>query len=401
MTIANPRNGRTLRGRAVIGGVGETQYYKHGKSPVSESKLALDAIRAACADAGIKPERIDGFASYSTDRNTPILLSAALNCEELRFANLVWGGGGGGGSGAVANAAMAVASGSADCVAVYRGLAQGQFGRFGAGSASPTVSGEYAFTHPYGLLSAAQTFAMKFQRWVWENDGAGMAAQKAVAMASYHHAQNNPGAVMHGRPLTSEKYDQSRWIVEPWRLYDCCQENDGAAAVLVMSPELALECGNNNAPYILGAAQGSSRRYAVPAHNAPDYASSNFHDVSRRLWEMSGLTPGDVDVIQSYENFTGGVVMSLVEHGFCKPEEVDDVLTLENLTVPGRLPINTSGGNLAECYMHGFELIVEAVRQLRGESPNQVPDAKVAFVSSGPMVAPVSNLLLGREEALA
>ena len=89
---------------------------------------------------------------------------------------------------------------------------------------------------------------------------------------------------------------------------------------------------------------------------------------------------GDVDVIQSYENFTGGVVMSLVEHGICTGEEVDEVLTLENLLAPsGRLPLNTSGGNLAECYMHGLELIIEAVRQVRGQSPNQVPDVAISF----------------------
>jgi acetyl-CoA acetyltransferase len=401
LTAANPDFGRTLRGRVVVGGIGETQYFKWGRAPYAEAKLALMAITSACEDAGIRPNQIDGFASYASERNTPMQLATALNCDEVRFANLVWGGGGGGGSGAVANAAMAVATGSADCVAVYRGLAQGQFGRFGMGGSAGEVSGEYALTYPYGLVSPAQTFAMRYQRWMQEHHGVGMLAQKAVAMASYFHAQNNPHAVMHGRPLTSEKYDESRWIVEPWRLFDCCQENDGAAALLIMTPELAQSVGRENAPYLLGAAQGSSRRSAAWAHNGPDYASSNFADVGRRLWEMTGLKPADVDVIQSYENFTGGVVMSMVEHGFCEADAVDEVLTLNNLTVPsGRLPLNTSGGNLAHCYMHGLELVIEAVRQLRGESPNQVADAKVAFVSSGPMVAPVSNLVLGSAEAL-
>jgi acetyl-CoA acetyltransferase len=113
---------------------------------------------------------------------------------------------------------------------------------------------------------------------------------------------------------------------------------------------------------------------------------------------MAGLGPKDVDVVQSYENFTGGVLMSLVEHGFFAPEEANDFLTPENLIAPsGRLPLNTSGGNLAECYMHGLELQIEAVRQLRGESPNQVPGAHTALVISGPMVTPVSSMLLGTE----
>jgi len=106
--------------------------------------------------------------------------------------------------------------------------------------------------------------------------------------------------------------------------------------------------------------------------------------------------PKDVQVVQSYENFTGGVLMSLVEHGFFAAEEANDFLQVENLLAStGRLPLNTSGGNLAECYMHGLELVIEAVRQIRGESTSQVPDAEVSMVISGPMVTPVSSLILG------
>jgi acetyl-CoA acetyltransferase len=116
---------------------------------------------------------------------------------------------------------------------------------------------------------------------------------------------------------------------------------------------------------------------------------------------MAGLTPAAVDVVQSYENFTGGVLMSLIEHGFFAPEEANHFLRPENLIAPsGRLPLNTSGGNLAECYMHGLELQLEAVRQIRGSSSNQVAGAKVALVGSGPMVTPVSDLILGAEETL-
>ena len=119
------------------------------------------------------------------------------------------------------------------------------------------------------------------------------------------------------------------------------------------------------------------------------------------MYAMAGLGPADVDVVQSYENFTAGVVMSLIEHGFCKPDEASELLTFDNLIAPdGRLPLNTSGGNLAECYMHGFELQLEAVRQVRGTSTSQVPDVSVSLVTSGPMVTPVSDMLLGTEEAL-
>jgi len=390
---------RTIRGRVAIAGIGETAYYKHGRAPESEFALALRAILRACEDAGIDPRQVDGFASYSNDRNDPSRLAAALGLPELRFSNMQWGGGGGGGSAAVGNAAAAVAAGYADCVVVFRALAQGQFQRFGAAPPGGTVSGEAALTFPYGLISPAQRFAMRVMRFMHDH-GVRPEAQRAIALASYHHAQANPRAVMHGRPLTAEAYDASRWIVEPFRLFDCCMENDGAAALVLVSAERARDLRHPPA-YLLGVAQGSEYRNAARGHNAPTYASSSFTTVAPHLWEMAGLGPKDVHVVQSYENFTGGVLMSLVEHGFFAPEEANDFLTPENLMAPGgRLPLNTSGGNLAECYMHGLELQIEAVRQLRGGSTSQVPGARVGLVISGPMVTPVSSMLVGTGDTL-
>src|SRR6185312_8151081 len=128
---------RTLRGRTAIAGIGETTYYKHGQSPDAEFKLALQAIVAACADAGIDPHDVDGFASYGNDRSDAARLAAALGIKELRFANMFWGGGGGGVCGAVGNAAAAVTTGMADCVVAFRSLAQGQFARYGRGTGAP------------------------------------------------------------------------------------------------------------------------------------------------------------------------------------------------------------------------------------------------------------------------
>jgi acetyl-CoA acetyltransferase len=390
---------RSIRGRVAIVGVGETVYYKHGQAPEPEVKLALQAILAACDDAGIDPRSIDGFASYSNDRNDPSRLAAALGIPELRFSNMQWGGGGGGGSAAVGNAAAAIAAGYADCVVVFRALAQGQFQRFGAAPPAATASGEAALTFPYGLISPAQRFAMRVMRFLHDH-GIEAGAQRAIALASYHHAQNNPRAVMHGRPLTPETYDASRWIVEPFRLFDCCMENDGAAALVLVSAERARDMRQRPA-YLLGVAQGSEYRNAARGHNAPTYASSSFTTVAPHLYAMAGVTPKDVSVVQSYENFTGGVLMSLVEHDFFAAEEANTFLTLDNLIAPkGRLPLNTSGGNLAECYMHGLELQIEAVRQLRGQSTNQVPGARVGMVISGPMVTPVSSMLVGTGDVL-
>jgi acetyl-CoA acetyltransferase len=205
---------------------------------------------------------------------------------------------------------------------------------------------------------------------------------------------------MYGRPLDEAKYDESRWIVEPFHLFDCCLENDGAAAMVLVSADRAKDFPHPPC-YILAAVSGSQHRAGAPVHNTPEYASSSFTTVAPRLYRMAGLGPSDVDVLQSYENFTGGVMMSMVEHGFCTADEVNDFFTVENLTAPaGKLPLNTSGGNLAECYMHGLGLNLEAVRQIRGQSTAQVPDANVAMVTSGPMVTPVSSSIFGSEATL-
>jgi acetyl-CoA acetyltransferase len=379
--------------------VGETAYYKRGESPDAEFKLACKAILAACADAGIPVSEVDGFASYSNDRNDPSRLAAALGCRELRFANMQWGGGGGGGSGAIGNAAAAVATGLAECVVVFRALAQGQFGRFGQGPRRNTVQGDGAHTVPYGLMSPAQMFAMKVQRFMHDH-AVEQPALRSISLASYEHAQNNPRAVMYGRPLDEEKYDSSRWIVEPFHLYDCCQENDGAAAIILVAADQVSRFRKKPA-YLLSAVSGSHYRAGASVHNTPDYASSTFKTLAPRLYDMAGVKPEDVDVLQSYENFTGGVLMSIVEHGFCEPEECNEFFVKERLLAPGGdLPLNTSGGNLAECYMHGLGLNIEAVRQIRGESTNPVENADVSMVISGPMVTPVSASIFGSEATL-
>jgi acetyl-CoA acetyltransferase len=390
---------RTLRGCVAVVGIGETAYFKHGESPYPEFKLALKAILAACQDAGLDPKQIDGFSSYGDDRNDAVRLAAALGLPRLRFATMQWGGGGGGCCAAVANGAAAIATGQADCVIVFRALAQGQYGRLGQSSVQGTVMGERAWLVPYGVISPPQRFAMRVQRYMHEH-GIRQEALRAIALASYHHAQNNPRAVMFGKPLDADRYDASRWIVEPFHLFDCCMENDGAAAIVLVDAERVADF-QQKPVYVLGVASGSSYRFGAQAHNSPDYGSANFGSVAPDVYRMAGVSPADVGTVQFYENFTGGVLMALAEHGFFRPEDANEFLTLENLVAEsGKLPLNTSGGNLAECYMHGFELVLEAVRQVRGTSSNQVVGKEVALVAGGPMVAPTSDLILGSRAVL-
>ena len=147
--------------------------------------------------------------------------------------------------------------------------------------------------------------------------------------------------------------------------------------------------------------QGCEERSAAPVHNMPNYAASHFTQMAPRLYAMAKMSPTDMGIVECYENFTGGVLMSLVEHGLVKAEEANEVLVKDNLIAPnGGIPLNTSGGNLAECYMHGLELVHDAVRQIRGVAINQVKKNDAAIIMGGPMVTPVSSLILGSEAAL-
>lgn len=390
---------RTLRGRVAVVGVGESEYFKFGRSPHPEFKLVLQAVLAACRDAGVDPSDIDGFASFGEDRNDAVRLATALGVNRMRSTTMQWGGGGGGCAAAVANGAAAINAGMAQCVVVYRGLAQGQFGRFGQAAPRTTVSGDMAYQMPYGVMAPPQKFALRVQRFLYEHR-VEREALRAVALASNLHAQGNPRAVMYGKPLTAEAYDDSRWIVEPFRLFDCCMENDGAAALILVAAEKARDFARPPV-YLLGAASGAEWRAGAAPHNAPVYASANYSSIADDLYEMARVGPSEVGSVQAYENFTGGVVMSLCEHGFFKPDEINDFMTLENLSAPaGKLPLNTSGGNLGEVYLQGFELVLEAARQVRGESTSQARNGDVALVTGGPMVSPASSLIFGSEATL-
>ena len=393
---------RTIRDKVCIIGVGETEYTKHGRIERPEFQLALEAILAACTDAGLDPKQLDGFASYANDRNDPTRIATALGVPEFGFGNMFWGGGGGGGSGAVGNAAAAIVAGYADYVVAYRALAQGQFGRFGQARAGGRIRGVPAFDIPFGIMTPAQRFAMQTQRHMHEY-GTTSAQLGHVAVACYKHAQHNPRAVMYGRPISLEDHQRSRIIVDPFHLYDCCQETDGAAAVILTAADRARDF-QRPAVYLAAAAQGSGHRQGIGAHNKSQYTSANFSNVAQRLYRMAGIGPTEIDVAQIYENFTGMVIMSIEDHGFCGPGEGGPFVEggrIEHAKVAepdapfaGALPINTSGGNLAEAYTHGFELVTEAVRQMRGDSTMQVEGARTCLVASGPGVSPVSDLIV-------
>src|SRR3954454_5933766 len=267
-----------MHGAAVVVGVGESAYYKRGEAPESEFRLACTAIRHAVADAGLAMSDVDGLVSYM-DRNEPVRLSAALGTGDLNFSAQTFGGGGNGAGAAVTIADAAVTAGYAECVVVYRALAQGQFGRYGQAGGPRRSQGAGAFTAPYGMLSPAQICAMQTMRFMHEH-GVTQDALAEVVLAAYAHAQHNPRAVRYGTPLTRDEYHASRWIAEPFHLYDCCPENDGAAAIVITTAERAGDLAKPGVS-IVAAAHGLEHRDGVGAFNDANFPTAHHRHVGR------------------------------------------------------------------------------------------------------------------------
>jgi acetyl-CoA acetyltransferase len=385
-----------VQGQAVVAGVGESKYYARGKSPDTEFQLACQAIQRAANDAGIEVSEIDGIVSYMDPRNDPLRLAHALGLKELRWAGQTWAGGGNNAAAAVQIADAAVSAGYAKHVVAFRALAQGQFGRFGQHKAGPgRAEGDAAWKATYGLLSPAQECALHTTRFMHEH-GISQEALCDISMACYANAQRNPRAIRYGQPLTREKYHASRWIVEPFHLYDCCPENEGAAAIVVTTPERGRDLPKEPVP-VLAAAQGLGPNIGSSSFQPRWLGKTYYANVGEALWQRAGVRPTNVDVVQFYENFTGPVMMTLCEMGYCEPGEVEAFVANGALEGPdARLPFNTSGGNIGEAYIHGFELVVEAVRQVRGESTCQVAKVETSLVVAGPGYAPGSAVLFGK-----
>lgn len=384
-----------MQGRTAVAGIGESQYYKAGKSPHDAFQLACTAIGNAIADAGLKPADIDGLVTFMDGSHDAARLASILGFGNLRFSSQGWGGGGNLGAAAVLLADAAVCAGHATHVVVYRSLNQAQSRRFGRASASATARGEQAYLTPFGAAAPVVRNALIGRRFMHDH-GIAQDTLAEISLAAYAHAQHNPRAVMHGRPLSREAYHASRWIAEPLHLFDCCQESDGACAVVVTSRERARDLAQPPA-FILGGAVGIQPGGGLWAMNDGAFPNGRFQSVAEQIWTATGLGPGDVDVAQFYENFTSTTLMAIADMGFCEPGELNDFAAGGNLQWPnGELPLNTSGGNLAEAYIHGLQLVNEAVRQIRGQSMCQINDVEFSLSVAGPGTPPSSAVLFSK-----
>ncbi|MGZ3144949.1 lipid-transfer protein [Lentzea chajnantorensis] len=376
---------------AAIAGIGATEFSKD--SGRTELQLAAEATRAALADAGLEPSDVDGLVSFTMDTNAEIAVARELGIPELTFFSRVHYGGGAA-CATVQQAAMAVETGMAQVVVCYRAFNERSGHRFGQVQTAAAANVDNSWSYPMGLGTPAAMVAM-FARRYMHSYGATSEDFGRVAVVDRKHAATNPHAWFHNRPITLDDHQSSRWIAEPLRLLDCCQESDGGVALVVTSAARARDL-RNTPVLVKAAAQGSGTdQFTMTSYYRDDLTGlPEMGVVARQLWQRSGIEPSDVDVAVLYDHFTPFVLVQLEELGFCGKGEAKDLVASGALELDGSLPLNPHGGQLGEAYLHGMNGIAEAVRQVRGTAVNQVARAAHVLVTAGTGV-PTSGLLLG------
>ncbi len=383
-----------IRREAAIVGIGQTAYAR--ALPESAWELAIDAVLAACADAGLEAGEVDGMCRFTApfETVTEAMLVRSLGIGELTFFAQAPHGGEALGA-VVAHAAAAVSAGLASVVVVYRAISQstgGRFGRADRGEPSGPPAGivvperdNLSFAWPYGLMSPGQLFALWARRYAAVHNLTGEDLTRTlgtIAITQREYANTNPAAMMRDRTLDWQTYTNARMISEPLRLFDLCLENDGACAFVVTGTERARAL-REDPVYVLSATQTlSPYREPMGIYTGGEMLELFPPAAADRLFGQAGVTRKDVDVAELYDATSYMTLRSLESYGFTAGG-AGWRYVLEQGTGPGSpLPVNTHGGHLSEAYLHGLNGIVEAVRQLRGTACNQVAGAEVALVGA-------------------
>lgn len=381
-----------IRDRTAIVGIGQTRFGKGIED--SELSLACQAISMAIDDAGLKPSDVDGLAMFSMENGREVEVARGVGLGDITYFGEI-GYGGGAGCAAVGHVAMAVATGQCQVGVAWRARKRSAKGSRPWAQVSQRLSAATQWSRPFGLIRPVDEIAMLARRYMHEF-GATRDHLANVAIAFRKHANRNPNATMYEKPLSREQYMAARWIAEPLCLYDNCLETDGALAIVIVSAERARDM-KQKPVYLHAFAQSIPRQLQVMTNYfndnpllGPSYACA------RLLWQQSDFKPKDIRVAQLYDAFSPLIPLSLEGYGFCERGEGGDYTNDGALEWPhGRLPTNTAGGGMSEAYVHGFNLILEGVRQMRGTSPCQVDNADACLVTSGEGV-PTSALIVRR-----
>jgi acetyl-CoA acetyltransferase len=378
-----------IRDKAAIIGIGETEFsWNSGRS---ELQLASEAIKKACDDAGISPHDIDGVIRYDMDNNTETMLISSLGIKNLRHWESI-SFGGGAGNAVVAHAAAALAAGHCTYVVCFRAANLRSGIRLGQARAPQRPMDQRAFAAPFGALAPAHQFGMLARRHM-HRYGTTSRHFGWVAVTIRHHASRNPRALQR-EPITIEDHQNSRIIAEPLHLLDFCQENDGAAAIIMTTTDRAKDL--KHTPVLIEAAVQGSGPMNDGIVYRPDLSEAESVNTGRDIWALSGLSAKDMDALMVYDHFTPFIIFALESYGFVPVGEGKDFVDGgKNIRFDGQLPINTHGGNHSEAYIHGLTHPQEAVRLIRGGSTSQ-PQKQINRVLSCSATAQLSAAVILR-----
>jgi acetyl-CoA acetyltransferase len=384
------RAGRQLSGRIALVGIGETRYERRSARPLMT--LLLEAARAALADAGLAAPDVDGLIAPGTSYHELHELARELGVGRQFFHT----GGYSGGAAVVSaplHAALAIEAGLARTVLCCRGLAWGSERRGNVGQTHADMPMKAAFEIPLGWYPQVVHFAGMARRHM-EVYGTTEAQLGAIAVAFRRHAALSDNALLRDKPLTLEGYLAEPYVAEPFRVADCCLVNDGAGAFVMTTIERARDL-RHPATVVLGVGCGVSEEGEYSSLRADYLATPAVHSAPR-AFAMAGLTPADVDFVTLYDNFTGMVIQQLEDMGFCRRGEGGPFVEDGRIALGGALPVNPSGGQLAQAFLLSMNNVCETVRQLRGAAgPRQIPETRVGLVA-GYSGSEHATLLLGR-----
>ena len=380
----------SLSGRVAVAGIGVTRQARRLETTTIEA--CLEAAQAALADAGMELGEVDGIAARWPGPGGTVFHPGSADWAGMLGIPVRWiGDTYPQGVPAALDAAAAIAAGLCSTVLVVGG----QAGVLGGGSVAPYTRPDNEFVACWGSMTPAQ-FALVAQVYLhrFRPDRQRLAG---VAAEIRNAGSRNPAAVMAGRgPYTAQDVLDAPPVAEPFTLLDLCLANEGAAAMILTSAERARDCPQTPALVVGGGQEWARQQYVDPPRY--DDVGRVGEDAARRAFAMAGITPADVDVVESYDVNTFEVVRQFEVLGFCGEGEGVDFAAETGIGVDGGLPTNTDGGLLAHSHI-GWGAptlkIVEAVRQLRGTAgPGQVPGAEIALVCGAGSGAQYHNTLI-------
>ncbi len=359
-----------------IAGIGRTQFTR--QSGRTTGALATEACRLALADAGLTAADVDGIICFQTgDSVTPLEVSYALGQEELAWSPSIYAGGNAVAD-CVALAGAAIESGICRAALFYRSLNGRSGNRYGTIEGAVQVPGAWQFSAPHGFMVPPQWIAM----WASRHQavyGSTCEDLGQIAITQRAHAVPNEHAVARV-PITMDDYLAGRWVNEPFRVFDCAYEVDGACAILLVGEEMIADI----APKPVWLVGSSSSQSGTNWVQWDDQTAMYSRTAAPRLWNRTGLSPGDIDVALMYDCFTYTVMATMEDFGFCEKGQVGEFFASGRATYGGDVVVNPHGGLLSEGYLHGINHHYEAALQLRGDAGvRQVFDARLALVTAG------------------